>query len=281
MGRDGGPGRNMPNFLTDLAKMTSMEYFEAFVEIAIFALVFYFILRFLHGTRGLRIMKGILGLVAVILLTLLFFQSEGEGSPAFDLPRIREMADTLLTATLLALVVVFQPEIRRGLTRLGEVEFFNKPDPSLSPIAQAAVRLARKRIGAIIVIEGTVGLATYTEGAEKINAEVNVSLLQSIFYPNSPLHDGAVLVRGSRIVAAGCLLPLSEQTQISSELGTRHRAALGITEESDAVVVVVSEETGRMRVAYRGRLREAKDGTELEDMLTETIRTSAMEESPL
>jgi diadenylate cyclase len=191
------------------------------------------------------------------------------------------VAEGFLTATILALVVVFQPEIRRGLTRLGEVGFFSKPDLNLSPIVQGAVRLARKRIGAIVVIEGTVGLASFMEGAEKINAEVNVSLLESIFHPRSPLHDGALLVRGNRIVAAGCLLPLSEQADLPTEMGTRHRAALGITEESDCVAVVVSEETGKIRLAHRGRFKEPRDGHELEDYLSEIIFAETEKENPL
>jgi len=279
--RAGRIARIMPNYLTDLVDMTPMEFFEAAVEIAIFTAIFYFILRFLHGTRGLGIMKGVLALLAVILLALMIFQWEGEGTGNFTLPRIRYVADNFLTGTILALVVVFQPELRRGLTRLGEVGFFSKPELSLSPIAQAAVRMARKRIGAIIVIERSVGLASFTEGAEKINAEVNVALIESVFYPHSPLHDGAVLVRGNRIVAAGCLLPLSEQTDLPPEFGTRHRAALGITEESDAVVVVVSEETGQIRVAHRGHFREVRDGRELEDILREKIFAESGEDSPL
>jgi uncharacterized protein (TIGR00159 family) len=271
----------MSGFLTDILNMTAWQRFEAAVEIAIFALVFYLILRFLHGTRGLGIMKGVLALVAVLLLALLFFQWEGEEAGSFTLPRIRLVADTVLTVTILALVVVFQPEIRRGLSRLGEVGFLSKPDLTLSPIVLGAVRLARKRIGAIIMIEGTVGLGTFTEGSEKLNAEINVALLESLFHPNSPLHDGAVLVRGNRIVAAGCLLPLSEQTDLPVEFGTRHRAALGATEETDAVCVVVSEETGKIRLAYRGRFREPKDGHELEDMLSAIIYAESGEEETL
>ncbi len=271
----------MPSFLTDIFDMTFGQICEAAIEIAIFTAVFYGILRFLHGTRGLGIMKGVLGLVAVFLLALLMFQGEGTGSGGLTLPRIRLVADTFLTVTILALIVVFQPEIRRGLSRLGEVGFFSKPELRLSPLVQSAVRLARKRIGAIIVIERTVGLGSYTEGAEAINAEIGASLLESIFHPRSPLHDGAVLVRRNRIVAAGCLLPLSERTDLPTEIGTRHRAALGIAEESDAVVIVVSEETGRIRTAYRGELAQARDGKELEKMLDRIVHEEPVEETPL
>lgn len=271
----------MPGYLTDMFKMTPLQLFEAAVEIVIFSLIFYLILRFLHGTRGLGIMKGILGLIAVILLALLVFQRSGEGVGVFTLPRISLVAETFLTAAILALVIVFQPEIRRGLSRLGEVGLFSRPELSLSPVARGAVRLARKRIGAIIVVEGTVGLGSYLEGSEKLSAELNVALLESIFYPNSPLHDGAVIVRRDRIVAAGCLLPLSEQTDLPTEMGTRHRAALGVTEETDAVAVVVSEETGKIRVASRGQFREPKDGKQLEEMLSEIIYSESGEESTL
>ena len=270
----------MRNFFNDIMGMTVLQLFEAAVEILIFALVFYVILRFLHGSRGLGIMKGVLALVAVLLMALLIFQWEGVGG--VTLPRISLVADTFLTATLLALVVVFQPEIRRGLSRLGEVEIFSRTDDySYSPLVQGIIRLARKRIGAIIVIERSVGLNSYTEGGVKVNSEISAPILESIFFPRSPLHDGAILVRRNRIFAASRLMPLSEKTDLPSELGTRHRAALGITEESDAVAVVVSEETGKIRVAYRGELIPAQDSQQLEAIMNDILLEGAGGEESL
>jgi diadenylate cyclase len=255
----------MLDSLSKLMNMSFLETLSALIELAIFALTFYLILRFLHGTRGLGIMKGILALLAFLLLALAIFHRPAGGVGELYLPRLRLIADEFLTATVLAMVVVFQPEIRRGLSRLGEVGLFGRGEIiDISPITQGLVRMGRRKIGALVVVQRTTGLNAYAEGSVKLNAEASAHLLESIFYPNSPLHDGAVLIQRNRITAACCLLPLSEKPDLPPGMGTRHRAALGISEESDAIALVVSEETGKISIAVRGEIQAVKDAKDLE-----------------
>lgn len=270
----------MQDLFQKLISMEAWDLVSAGVELTVFAITFYIILRFLHGTRGLGIMKGILSILAIFILALTLFQSDQGGASDFSLPRLRLIADEFLTATVLAMVVVFQPEIRRGLSRLGEVGLFARGEiVDLNPITQGAVRMSRRKIGALIVVQRSIGLNAYTEGAAKVNAEVSAPMLESIFFPNSPLHDGAVLIQRNRIVAACCLLPLSEKPDLPPDMGTRHRAALGITEESDAVAIVVSEESGKIRLAHRGEINEAKDAKDLEIRLRDILYESTEEGS--
>lgn len=251
--------------------MSILEAVSAFIELTIFSLAFYVILRFLHGTRGLGIMKGILALLVVVYFTLNLLQKPGSITQLY-LPRLNLIADQFLTVIVLGMVVVFQPEIRRGLSRLGEVGLFGKGEIfNMSPVTQGMVRMARKKIGALIVIQRTTGLGAYTENAVKLNAEVSASILESIFFPNSPLHDGAVLIQRNRIVAACCLLPLSEKPDLPPGMGTRHRAALGISEESDAVALVVSEETGQISVALRGEIHHVLNVKDLETRMNDIL----------
>jgi uncharacterized protein (TIGR00159 family) len=269
----------MLDLIPKLYNMSFLEMVSAAIELIIFALAFYMILRFLHGSRGLGIMKGILALIAVVYLALALLQSQEPGVEGFYLPRLEVIADEFLTATVLAMVVVFQPEIRRGLSRLGEVGIFAKGEiVNVDPITQGVVRMARRKIGALIVLERTTGLGAYVEGAVKLNAEVSAAMLESIFFPNSPLHDGAVLIQRNRIVAACCLLPLSEKPDLPPRTGTRHRAALGISEETDAVAVVVSEETGKIQLAYRGELHPVKDAKDLENRISDIIYEGSQQE---
>ncbi|MFH1998108.1 MAG: diadenylate cyclase CdaA [Planctomycetota bacterium] len=256
--------------------MSLLDGVSACIELMIFSFVIYITLRFLHGTRGLGIMKGVLSIMVVLGIAILILSTLGD----FSLPRLKLVAEEFVTAAVLALVIVFQPEIRRGLTRLGEVGIFGKSEIiSLNPLNQGVVRMARKKIGALIVLQRSIGLSTYVEGAIKVNAEVSAHILESIFYPNSPLHDGAVIIQRNRIVAACCLMPLSEAPNLPVGTGTRHRAALGISEESDAVAVVVSEETGRISIAVRGELIPVTDAKDLEIRMSEIMYDSRGEES--
>jgi uncharacterized protein (TIGR00159 family) len=268
----------MLDHLPKLYNMSFLEMISAAIELVIFGFAFYIILRFLHGSRGLGIMKGVLSIIAVLILALALFQSKS-GVGVIYLPRLQLIADEFLTATVIALVVVFQPEIRRGLSRLGEVGIFTRGEIlNVNPITQGVVRMARRKIGALIVLERTTGLSAYAEGAVKVNAEVSAAMLESIFFPNSPLHDGAVLIQRNRIVAACCLLPLSEKPDLPPRTGTRHRAALGISEEADAVAIVVSEETGKIQMAYRGELQPIKDAKDLENRISDIVYESTQEE---
>ena len=263
--------------ITKFYRMSLLEAVSAGLELMIFAMAFYIVLRFLHGTRGLGIMKGVLSVIALFFLVLAI--QKIWGGTVFSLPRLSLITKQFFTATVISLVVVFQPEIRRGLSRLGEVGIFARGEiVNLSPITQGVVRMARKKIGALIVIQRGTGLGTYTESAAKVEAEVSSSMLESIFFPNAPLHDGAVVIRGNRIVAACSLLPLSEKPDLPPGMGTRHRAALGISEETDAVAIVVSEETGKISIAYRGEIYPVKDAKELENRMSDIIFEGSQEE---
>jgi diadenylate cyclase len=251
----------------------------ALIEIFCLYLVFYFVLRFLQGTRGAGVLRGLVFFVMMaLILVLLFVDSLG-------LYRIEFlMQSEALLLILLPIVVVFQPEIRRILLRLGEAplltRFFRSEDPIVPEIVDAAYSLANRKIGALITIEREVGLGAFVEAGTDLDSHASSHLLVTIFWPGSPLHDGAVIIRGSRVAAAGCVFPLTEQPGIARTLGTRHRAAIGVTEESDAISVVVSEETEQVSVAYRGHLRMGLKPGELRAFLEETLLETTPSPSP-
>jgi diadenylate cyclase len=229
------------------------------VQIAILALVFYAAWHFLGRTcsSGSSIGRG-LSLVVVGLFLLVQVVVA-----ALDLTELSEVLDYLLTTVLIGLLVIFQPELRRGLMMLGQSGLWSYFRPALRPVADhladAAEALARECIGALIAIEREVSLAPYSETGERLNAEVSSALLRTLFLPRGPLHDGAVILRKGRLDAAGCQLPLRVRDHQAAEyggrhLGMRHRAALCLSEETDAVLLVVSEETGRISLAVGGRL---------------------------
>lgn len=224
------------------------------VEIAILAVTIYLILRLLGKTRGAGIVRG-LGLVVVGL-----FLVAQVVIASFDLTVLGRVLDYLLTTVLLGLLVIFQPELRRGLMVLGRYRilryFVPTPQyPIADRLADAAEAMSRECIGALIVIEREMGLAMYVETGELIDGEVSANLLRSIFSKRSPLHDGAVILCGGRITAAACQLPLGQPPEgASMHMGMRHRSALCMSEETDAVLLVVSEETGRISLAVGGRL---------------------------
>ncbi len=224
------------------------------VEIAILAVTIYFILRLLGKTRGAGIVRG-LGLVAVGL-----FLVAQVVIASFDLTVLGRVLDYLLTTVLLGLLVIFQPELRRGLMVLGRyrvLRYFvrTREQPVADKLADAAEAMSREYIGALIAIEREMALAMYVETGEPIDGEVSANLLRAIFCKRSPLHDGAVILCGGRLAAAACQLPLGQPPEgASMHMGMRHRAALCLSEETDAVLLVVSEETGRISLAVGGRL---------------------------
>ena len=224
------------------------------VEIAILAVTIYLILRLLGKTRGAGIVRG-LGLVVVGL-----FLVAQVVIASFDLTVLGRVLDYLLTTVLLGLLVIFQPELRRGLMVLGRYRilryFVHAPQhPVADKLADAAEAMSRECVGALIVIEREMGLAMYVETGELIDGEVSANLLRSIFSKRSPLHDGAVILCGGRIAAAACQLPLGQPPEgTAMHMGMRHRSALCMSEETDAVLLVVSEETGRISLAVGGRL---------------------------
>lgn len=224
------------------------------VEIAILALTIYCILRLLGKTRGAGIVRG-LGLIAIVL-----FLVAQVVIASFDLTVLGRVLDYLLTTVLLGLLVIFQPELRRGLMVLGRyrvLRYFvhTQQHPIADKLADAAEAMSRECVGALIAIEREMAMAMYVETGESIDGEVSANLLRSIFSKRSPLHDGAVMVCGGRIAAAACQLPLGQPPEgASMHMGMRHRAALCLSEETDAVLLVVSEETGRISLAVGGRL---------------------------
>ncbi len=218
------------------------------VEILIVAYVLYRVLVVLQRTRAMQIMLGV-GLLAVLY----------GASRLLDLILIRTLLETALQYGAIAALVVFQPELRAALARLGQsrmLRAFQRFEGTrvADEVVEAAVRLSRSRHGAIIAIEQEVGLGEYAETGRAVDARVSAEMLTTIFTPFSPLHDGAVLISGDKIRAAGAILPLTQTTVKDRSLGTRHRAALGLSEETDAIVVVVSEETAQLSVAVGGRL---------------------------
>jgi len=218
------------------------------LEILIVAYVLYALLRFLVGTRALQIVFGLLVLAVIYLAAFLL-----------KLSMITYLLGVVFTYGVFAVLVVFQPELRQALARLGQSRVFRVfgggPGPGVAEqIAEAVERLSRSATGAIIVVEREVRLDEYLDTGSPMRATVSADLLATIFSPYSPLHDGAVLVRGDEIVGAGCILPLTQNPVSDRSLGTRHRAALGLSEETDALVFVVSEETANVSLASRGTL---------------------------
>lgn len=239
------------------------------VEIVLVAYLFYRILLLWTGTRALQILLGLVLLVGVYGL-----------ANYLDLGLIEYLLSQAFTYGAFALIVVFQPELRNALAQLGRSRvwrFFPRMEESevAEEISQAAERLSRAKIGGIIAIEREVGLGEYVENSgTRISAEVSAELLTTIFTPYSPLHDGAVIIRGDQIVAAGCILPLTQFPVEDRSLGTRHRAAMGLSEETDAYVVVISEETSQISLAHRGRL--------IRDLAPDELRARlASEEEPV
>ena len=242
---------------------------SAVMEIFLIWAGLYGLFRFLHGTRGFGILRGLLFFVILALILMLFLVER------FGLFRIRYLFGGGLLLFLIPLVVLFQPEFRRVLIRLGEVPFlrwfFRADSPVLAEVTKAAHRLARAKIGALIAIEQEVGLGAFVEGGVRLDAVVTSDLIVNIFWPNTPLHDGAIVLRGGRIAAAGCLFPITENPEVARGLGTRHRAAIGVTEESDAIVIVVSEERQEVSLAYRGKLSRNLDRENLSSALNELV----------
>jgi diadenylate cyclase len=228
--------------------------FRDLVEIVILAMTIYAILRFLGTTRGSAVVRGlVLIVVGVFLVAQIIITS-------LDLSELGRVLDYLLTTVVMALLVIFQPELRRGLLVLGRYRMFRylMPDhtsPLGDRLAEAALTLARDSIGALIAIQRELTLAPYIESGDRLDSEVTVSLLRTIFMPKTPLHDGAVIIVNGRIAAAACQLPLSQPPDNTSpHMGMRHRAAIGLSEDTDAVLLVVSEETGRISLAIGGHL---------------------------
>lgn len=236
------------------------------VELALIGVVVWLAVRFVQGTRAAGAIKGVL---LLLLVGTMAVQVLGGAS---TLPRLAYLYDRLLAVVAIGLVVIFQPELRRALIRIGETSLFRHGPGALGevvdPVVGAASYLAKSRFGAIIVLQRQIGLAGLVEGGTVLNARLSEPALQTIFFPGTALHDLAVIVQGKTIVAAGVQLPMAEPRDMPDpSMGARHRAAVGLTKECDALVVVVSEETGFIRVAERGRLTGPLTGPTLREVL--------------
>ena len=237
------------------------------LDILLVAIIIYRVLTLFRGTRAVQITIGLAVLAGAAVL-----------ARTLGLTSLIWLLDHFWSFWVVAMIVVFQPELRRALAWIGQGPVLQRllggsaeRAQVVDELVRASDSLAGRRIGALIVLERSTGLRQYAELGVALDALVSADLLTSIFLPYSPLHDGAVFVQGGRIVAAGCFLPLSRNTQVGRALGTRHRAALGIAEETDAIALVVSEETGRMSLAWGARLEGVDDAEALRGRLTDLL----------
>ena len=248
--------------LSSITDVLSHFTLSSILDILLVALMFYGLFYFVQGTRAVQLLRGILLVVFLAVLASSFFQ----------LTAFNWLIRNSIPALLVAIPVIFQPELRRALERLGRPGTLlarrnTSATQAINSIARAAGELSQKRFGALIVLEGTTGLQDFVDTGVLLDAQLSKDLLLSVFFKNAALHDGAVIVRDDRIAAAACMLPLSESSTLDRDLGTRHRAAIGVTEGTDAIAVVVSEETGDIAVARNGRLARRLDEGELNRVL--------------
>jgi len=232
------------------------------IDILIVSFIIYKILILVKGTRAARMLIG----VGVLLAISLF-------SRFLELYTLDWLIQSFWTQIVLVLIILFHPEIRKALAQMGETPFLHRftsagEMKSIEEIVKASQSMANKKIGALIVFEREVSLSEYVEIGVPLDAKVTKELLLSIFHPTSPIHDGAVIIKGNRVVAAGCFLPIKLGSGLSKTYGTRHRAAVGITEETDAIAVIVSEETGSISIAVNGKLESFLDMAKLREKLT-------------
>ncbi|MBI4672987.1 MAG: TIGR00159 family protein [Chloroflexi bacterium] len=237
---------------------------SSIIDIALVALVFLGLFYLVRGTRAVILLRGILlvAFVAVLASTL------------FNLTAFNWLIRNSIPALLVAIPVIFQPELRRAFERLGRPRALlgarttDSTTKFLATLSRAAGALSRLQCGALLIVEGRTGLQEYIDTGVRLDAEISVDLLSTVFDKHTNLHDGAVIIRDERLLAASCMLPLSENPDIDRDLGTRHRAALGVTESTDAIALVVSEETGAISVAHNGRLIRNLDEGNLNRLLT-------------
>jgi diadenylate cyclase len=281
-GRDraGGPDRPGHPAGRDGARLAVWPLLQTFrtrdaIDIVLVAIVLYRVFVMFKETRAVQMLLGLAGLMVASFL-----------SRHFQLFSTSWLLDNFWSFWVLALIVLFQPELRRALTRLGESRLFQgmtlgareERSHLIDEVIKAADALASKRIGALIVLERSTGLRHYAELGVPLDAVVSADLLVSLFLPYSPLHDGAAFIRGDRVAAAGCFLPLSRNTQLGRNMGTRHRAGLGLAEETDAVVLIVSEESGRISLAVDGQMESPLDQESLRRRLGDLF---SLEEAPM
>lgn len=237
---------------------------RAELEILLLAAVIYYFLLLFRGTRGAAVFTGFV--ITLLLLSGL--------TRIFELDVINWILSRVLAFLAIAVLVIFQPELRRALAQLGSQQFFSTSKQRVELIdvlVEAAQMLSLKKHGALIAIEREIGFRGLQEAGVALDSKVTTELLMTIFFPNTPLHDGGAVIRGDRLVAAGCIFPLTQQQGLAITVGMRHRAAIGLSEETDAIVVVVSEETGTISVAQRGHIVQGLDADGLRSFLATTL----------
>ena len=251
---------------------TPLSIAAALLDIAILAFVIYKLLLLISGTRAVSLLRG----VAVIVLAAFF-------GDFFGLKAISWLMGEFRTMIIVALVLVFQPELRRALEQLGRGQIFALTRPTLAAgeivhlideITEAVVSCAKTKTGVLIVLERDIGLSDYIETGVTIDAAITQEFLVNIFAPSTPLHDGAAIIRGDRVAAAACFLPLTDNPYLSTSLGTRHRAGIGISEVSDAISLIVSEETGIISMARDGKLVRSLDEKQLRETLSTLLNSN-------
>jgi diadenylate cyclase len=254
------------SWLTDLLQRPTIAWWDL-LDIAIVSILVYQLLLLIRGTRAAQ-----MALSGGFLIGLFFL------SRWLQLETVNWIIRNLATYVVIAIVVLFQSDIRRGLAHLGRAPFLRyfdrsrRADETLEELVVTASNLATKRTGALIVIERQIGLRNYIEGGIPLDAVMTYDLMASIFHTGSPLHDGAVILQEGRVAAAACFLPLTVNPRLSRELGTRHRAAIGLTEESDAVAIIVSEESGLISVSLKGEIERGLSPDQLRERLRGLIQ---------
>ena len=237
------------------------------IDVVIVGFLFYRVLLLMKGTRSVQIVIGLF-LLFLVSFFAFWFQLEG----------MKWLIKNIATVGILVLVIVFQPEIRGALAQIGHNKLFRmffkyEKEKTLDELVKTANRLSQLRYGGLLVIERDIGLKNFIETGKSLNVEVSADLLVTIFTPYTPLHDGAAIVQGDFVVAVACTLPLTQNPLYSKLFGMRHKAAVGVTEESDAIVIVVSEETGKISVAFKGVLHKDIDKTILKETLTKMVKS--------
>lgn len=251
---------------TDFLKQIPWPGVGGVLEMLVLAALFYYIILFFRGTRGAQVLLGfVTTVVAMLVLTRMF-----------NLDTLNWLLQRLSVYLVIAFVVIFQPEIRRALAELGKQRVFAtslKERGMLDEIVRAVSSLAADKIGALVAIEREIGTRAVQETGTRLDSLVSAELLSTIFFPHTPLHDGGVIIAGDRIYAAACVFPLSGRE--IGKLGTRHRAAVGLSEETDALIIIVSEETGAISLAYKGRLIRGLDEARLRRILSSVLLRGA------
>ena len=235
------------------------DHWKPVVEIATFWFVFYLLFVYIKDSGMVQALKGI------FLLVALFFVAQ-----FFELKSIRWILSHLFQISIIGFLIIFQPELRRGLTRIGQSPLFKifiKEEKIADEIIRALVSLSKNRIGALVALEREVSLKPYIESGIPLDGVLTSELLMTIFMPNTPFHDGGVVIQANRVSAVGCLFPLSQSQKLSKILGTRHRAGLGLSEETDAVVIVVSEESGMISLMMEGKVIQDVREEQLKDLI--------------